>query len=69
MIAHYWHVRLEAKRRALEALSRGGSEGSYGTNNGINEPAQATSSPQVIEMNGRPVRVRTADLADQVGPL
>ena len=62
MLAHYSHVRLDAKRKALDALSNWGSVGGYGTNHGTNTPSEPKSSPQVVEENGRPVRARTADL-------
>ncbi len=62
MLAHYSHVRLEAKRRALDALSGGGSGGSYVTKNVTNEPVEGKLNPQVLEIDGRPVRARTADL-------
>jgi hypothetical protein len=38
MLAHYSHVQLDAKRRALDALSSGGSTGDYGTNQDTNAP-------------------------------
>jgi hypothetical protein len=63
MLAHYSHVRLDAKRRALEALSKQDSTDGYGTNNGTNRRlTKMMPNPQVIEKNGRPVRARTADL-------
>jgi integrase len=62
MLAHYSHVRLDAKRQALDALSKGGSTGGYGTNNDTNLPSSPKPGPQVVEENGRPVRARTADL-------
>jgi integrase len=62
MLAHYSHVRLDAKRRALDALSGGNSAGGYGTNNVTNAPVPPKPGPQVVEKNGRPVRARTADL-------
>ena len=37
MLEHYSHVRLEAKRRAVEALSRKGKSGSHGTKHVTNE--------------------------------
>lgn len=40
MLAHYSHVRMDAKRKALDALSGGGSGGGYGTNHGTNSSAQ-----------------------------
>ncbi len=62
MLAHYSHVRMEAKRKALEALSDANSERGYGTNSDTNTAPTIIPHPQVIEMNGRPVRARTADL-------
>jgi hypothetical protein len=38
MLAHYSHVRLDAKRKAPDTLSGGGSAGSYGTNSETNPP-------------------------------
>ncbi len=55
MLAHYSHVRLEAKRKALDALSSRGSGGSYGTNPDTNEFPDAPQVLQVIETNSRPV--------------
>ena len=60
MLAHYSHVRMEAKRRALDGLTA--TTKGYGTNSGTNAQATTTVHPQVIERNGRPVRARTADL-------
>jgi len=73
MLAHYSHVRLEAKRNALDALSRTsasapqrqpeaqdsqGEQKGYDTNR-----ADAGIVPaELIEMNGRPGRTRTSDL-------
>ena len=62
MLAHYSHVRMEAKRKALDALSGEGAEGSYGTNSDTNSLPAVFPHPQVIEMNGRPVGARTPDL-------
>jgi integrase len=61
MLKHYSHVRIDAMREALEALSRR-SEGGYGTKDDTNAPAAAKPTPQVIEINGRPGRTRTSDL-------
>src|SRR5271168_108032 len=38
MLAHYSHVRLDAKREALDAISSRGLRRSYGTNNDTNRP-------------------------------
>jgi integrase len=62
MLSHYSHVRLDAKRHALDALSGGGLTRGYDTNHVTNAPAPLQLPPQVIEENGRPVRARTADL-------
>jgi hypothetical protein len=65
----YSHPRLEAKRRALEALPRlspqtaaGGLEMAHVTIR-VTKPVEAgTALPEVIEKNGRPVGIRTPDL-------
>jgi integrase len=62
MLAHYSHVRLDAKRRTLDALSGGGLTGGYGTSHDTNAPLPPKLGPQVVDENGRPVRARTADL-------
>jgi integrase len=62
MLRHYSHVRLEAKRKALDALLGGGSGSSYGTNNDTNSPDAPTAQLQVIEKNGGQCRARTCDL-------
>ena len=49
MLAHYSHVRLEAKRNALEALSSIGPGIGYGTKHGTNERRAADAFPQAIE--------------------
>jgi len=62
MLAHYSHIRLDAKRRALDALSSGGSARGYDTKHGTNAILPPKAGPEVVEKNGRPVRTRTADL-------
>ena len=62
MLAHYSHVRMEAKRKALDTLSDRGEVSGYGTNNDTNAPPATMPHPQVIETNGRPGRTRTSDL-------
>jgi hypothetical protein len=59
MLAHYSHVGMEAKRKALDALSS--TTTGYGTNDTKAE-LTAISDPQIIELNGRPVGTRTPDL-------
>ena len=62
MLAHYSHVRLEAKRKALDALSGGGPGGSYGTKHVTNAPVEGVPLPQVIEKSGGADGTRTRDL-------
>ena len=78
MLSHYSHVRLDAKRNALDALSNCHSEplpfvgsGSndaeherlgYGTKDDTNRAEQQSESAEVIERNGRPEWIRTIDL-------
>jgi len=62
MLAHYSHVRLDAKRLALDAISSGGLKGGYGTNHDTNGPPPPKRPPQVVDGNGRPVGTRTPDL-------
>ena len=54
--------RTAAMRKALDALSGGGSTNVYGTNHDTNAAPATTPHPQVIEMNGRLVGTRTPDL-------
>jgi hypothetical protein len=60
MLAHYSHVRIESKRKALDALSP--TTNGYGANSDTNVERAAMSYPQIIEMNGRPVGTRTPNL-------
>jgi len=62
MLAHYSHVRLDAKRQALDALSSKGSRGSYGTNNVTKPRPERVPLSQVIERNGGDDETRTRDL-------
>jgi integrase-like protein len=62
MLAHYSHVRMDAKRRALEALCSDGFGGSYGTNGGTKQPDSSKRRSQVIEKAGGRDRDRTGDL-------
>jgi hypothetical protein len=68
MLAHS-HVRLEAKRKALDALSkkpnakfREAPEPGYVTNHVTNSELSGLSETEVIEKNGRHVGTRTPDL-------
>jgi hypothetical protein len=67
MLAHYSHVRLEAKRTALDALSRrkpnpGAHKEGYATKYVANGVEAEKQSDEVIEKNGRHVGTRTPDL-------
>ena len=62
MLKHYSHVRINAKRKALDALSDRSARESYDTNHDTNAAPSPKPGPQVVEENGRPVRARTADL-------
>jgi len=54
MLEHYSHIRLEAKRRAVEMLSRNGRSGSnitnYVTNEVPGETDEETASPRVTDL-------------------
>jgi len=62
MLAHYSHVRLDAKRQALDALSSEGSMRSYGTKHVTNQRPERMPFSQVIERNGGDDETRTRDL-------
>jgi integrase len=62
MLRLYSHVRMQAKRKALDALSGGSSGGSYDTNNGTNLLDNPKSDPQVIEKFGGREGIRTPGL-------
>ena len=62
MLARYSHVRMEAKRRALDALSRGGERQGYDTKNDTNDNSGFGVAGEVIEKNGRHEETRTPDL-------
>jgi integrase len=70
MLEHYSHVRLEAKRRALDALAtrradspnQAAIEGGYVTKNVTNSRLEGLPEPQVIENAGGDDGTRTRDL-------
>ncbi len=81
MLAHYSHVRIEAKRAALDALSRtahsaasGGSEspkeahteGGYDTKQDTIPPSATIHRPQVVDGIGGADGIRTHDLLDAI---
>jgi len=70
MLEHYSHVRLEAKRRALEALAitrsesqnQGDSKEGYVTRNVTKEASQEVPAPQVFQNAGGDDGTRTRGL-------
>ena len=70
MSEHYSHIRLEAKREALNALSGrpsgkgtgGGQADSHVTNHVTRTPSEAFPSPQLINKCGGADETRTRDL-------
>ena len=74
MLAHYSHVRMDAKRQVLDTLSakpsetvgRAGSGAGYDTNHGTNPLAQSPKQSQVIEKVGGADGIRTHDLLDAI---
>ena len=61
MLAHYSHVRMDAKRKALDALSAGSPGGSYDTKSDTKPPTGSNSDSQV-ERNGGREGIRTLGL-------
>ena len=70
MLEHYSHVRLEAKRRALDALTttrlgsdkQGASEGSYITRNVTKSGSDGMPAPEVLQNVGGDDGTRTRGL-------
>jgi len=62
MLARYSHVRMEAKRHALNALSRGRERRGYDTKNDTKDDSGIRVPAQVIERIGRHEETRTPDL-------
>jgi integrase len=62
MLARYSHVRMEAKRQALDALSGGGERQGYDTKNDTKGDSAFAIAAEVIERNGRHEETRTPDL-------
>ena len=62
MLAHYSHVRIEAKRKALDALAVGVKAVGYDTKHDTNITEGAVAHSQVIEGNGGDDETRTRDL-------
>ena len=66
MLAHYSHVRMDAKRKVMAWLSSRGLAGGYGTNTDTNAAPTPKAQPQVIEGNGGADGIRTHDLLDAI---
>jgi len=62
MLAHYSHVRIEAKRKALDALADGVKPAGYDTSNDTRRRHSTLLRSQVIERNGGDDETRTRDL-------
>jgi len=62
MLEHYSHIRLDAKRTALDALSQRGGKAGYVTNNVTKGPEVAQADSEVVEKIGGRDRDRTGDL-------
>jgi len=69
MLTLYSHIRLKAKRKALDALGGNSEKSGYDTNNDTKPLRDAIPKPQVIEKYGRPVGTRTPDLYRVKVPL
>jgi len=62
MLAPYSHVRMEAKRQALETLAGMSERHSYDTNSDTKQDSAPSFAAEVIERNGRHEETRTPDL-------
>ena len=62
MLEHYSHIRMDAKRKALDAISGRGSTGGYGTNDDTKPHSKRVPVPQPIEKNGGDDGTRTRGL-------
>jgi integrase len=62
MLAHYSHVRIEAKRKALDALAGGVKTAGYDTNDDTKSVGGAILASQVLEKNGGDDGTRTRGL-------
>ena len=53
MLEHYSHIRIDAKRQALDALdaARRGEEGNGNAGNGNGEPANAAEIETIVEVS------------------
>ena len=62
MLEHYSHIRIDAKRKALDALSQRSTRAANGTTYVTKEPEAANADAQVVENIGGRDRDRTGDL-------
>ena len=62
MLAHYSHVRIEAKRKALDALAVGAKPEGYVTKHVTKDVKDAIPSLQIAERNGGDDGTRTRGL-------
>jgi integrase len=62
MLRHYSHIRLDAKRDALNGLAARNGRPSYVTNRVTTSVSKTEQFPEVVEKYGRPERARTVDL-------
>ena len=62
MLEHYSHIRLDAKRSALDALSSRGKAVGYDTNDGTKHETGNPTEAQAAENNGGREGARTPDL-------
>jgi hypothetical protein len=62
MLEHYSHIRLDAKRTALDALSRTSGRAGYVTNNATKGAEGGEANAQLTEKIGGRDRDRTGDL-------
>jgi hypothetical protein len=62
MLEHYSHIRMDAKRKALDALSGKGLPGGYDTKDDTKPQTDALPSSYVIEKNGGDDGTRTRGL-------
>jgi integrase len=62
MLRRYSHIQLEAKRAAIQARSSRPKRNANVTKHVTKRGKAARGTTQVLEKNGRPVRIRTVDL-------
>jgi len=62
MLEHYSHIRMDAKRKALEGLSGKAVTGGYDTKNVTNSDGETVLATEAIEKNGGDDETRTRDL-------